>query len=160
MWFEYIDKRPYLCLLTLTSSLWLHLCNICYCIRGRACCVVFACYRVQTGVHYEVHPHPKVVMMVSFVYLCASKTYYLYLYMCPACYVSSRPTSVSLCHDPFLHFLSVVLPTALLPFTVYKTSLTVTAASSTTNWTLLSPSLCCQCQLYFTPQLCALKTKL
>lgn len=59
--------------------------------------------------------------------------------------------SISLCHDLFHHFLSVVLPAALLPFTVYKTSLTVTAASSTTNESLLSR---CQYLLYFTPAVC------
>lgn len=156
MWFQYIDKCPYLCLSTLTSSLWLHLCNICYCIGGRACCVVFACYRVQTGVHYEVHPHPKVMLKISFVRVLPR-----HIICTCALHVTFLPDPHQyLCHDLFLHFLSVVLPTALLPFTVYKTSLTVTAASSTTNWTLLSPSLRCQYQLYFTPQLCALKTKL
>lgn len=41
---------------------------------------------------------------------------------CPACRLLSQAHISLLCHDPLHHFLSVVLPTALLPLAVYKTS--------------------------------------
>ncbi|TMS21137.1 hypothetical protein E3U43_015110 [Larimichthys crocea] len=87
------------------------------------------------------HPHPKAMLIVKFCMYC--------VFICMSCsYIDVSP-----CHDPLHHFLSV--PAALLPFTVYKTSLTVTAATITPN--LPGPSFPVANTSFTSLQLCDVK---
>lgn len=89
---------------------------------------------IQTWVSNEVFPHPPVIhLYVLYVCVCA----------CPACHVPARATSVHLCAMSLLHhFLSVVLPAALLPLSLFTKPhlLLLLLVAQPTNRTLQSPS--------------------
>lgn len=95
-------------------------------------CICMAQGSKSGSVMKYLQPHPEVMLIESRLYLCASLTYPPYAF--PACSVPADSPSVRLCRDLFI---SSRLQCCQLPYrTVYKTSTTVTAASSTT-----SPSL-------------------
>lgn len=120
-WAESTYNRPYLCLLdTHQLPVWPRLRHVLYCVF----CMV------QTWVSDEVRAHSS-SNVDRFEFLCPLSHI---LCACPACCVLARPTSVNpLCHGPFHHRFPVCRVTSCLiaVLTVYKTSLTVTAASST-----------------------------
>lgn len=131
MFTQCVDKRPFLCLWhspahPVTSSLWYLVVISYYCLHG-----------TRLSRASDVDPSPPMWLSVS----CTLPR--RRLRETPPCMSPPQPGPhrCLLCHDPLHHFLSVVLPTALLPLAVYKTPLTVTAARSTAEGTFAAPPL-------------------